>query len=280
MRTSGIGATTELAGVIGYPVRHSRSPVLFNTAFDRLGLDWVFLAFEVAPGMAGDALAGFRALGLRGLAVTMPHKSDLVGLVDRLTPEAARLGAVNSVYRDGGEVVGANTDGAGFLDSLRAEGMDPAGWRCVVLGAGGAARAVILALAGAGAAEVVVVNRTPAAGERAAALAGRAGRTGTAAEASGADLVVNATPLGMGESAELPLDSALLGPGQAVVDLVYHPPATPLLVAAARRGARPLGGLGMLVHQAGHQVRAWTGLEPPLAAMAAAAGAPPSSYPA
>ncbi|MHB1924327.1 MAG: shikimate dehydrogenase family protein, partial [Acidimicrobiales bacterium] len=141
-----LSGTTEVAGVIGSPIRHSLSPALFNAAFAALGLDWAFLAFEVAPGSAAGAMAGFRALGLRGLSVTMPHKSAVAGLADRLTPAAARLEAVNSVYWSGSEVVGDSTDGAGFIDSLAAEGVDPAGLSCAVLGAGGAARAVVAAL--------------------------------------------------------------------------------------------------------------------------------------
>jgi len=202
--------------------------------------------------------------------VTMPHKTDMAALVDRLTPDAERLGAVNSVYWAGSQVVGDSTDGAGFLDSIREEGVEPAGRTCLVLGAGGAARAVVVALAGAGAAEVVVVNRSPGPAQRAAGLADGLARTGTPEDASAASLIVNATPLGMGGDRRLPLDPALLGPGQVVVDLVYDPLTTPLLAAAAARGALPIGGLGMLVHQAGRQLRAWTGAEPPLSAMAAA----------
>ena len=275
-----LSAATEVAGVIGSPIRHSLSPALFNAAFAELGLDWAFLAFEVAPGGAQGAMAGFRALGLRGLSVTMPHKTEVAGLVDRLTPAAERLEAVNSVYWSGSEVVGDSTDGAGFLDSLGAEGLEPAGLSCAVLGAGGAARAVVLALAGAGAAEVVVINRSPEAASRAAALAGGLGRTGPPEEAAGAALIVNATPLGMSGDPRMALDPALLGEGQVVVDLVYHPLITPLLAAAAERGARPIGGLGMLVRQAGHQLRAWTGLDPPLDAMGAAvaAGLGPSRF--
>src|SRR5205085_4603618 len=152
-------------------------------------------------------------LGVAGLSVTMPHKADVVRALDRLTPTAEILGAVNTVVRHGTrELVGDNTDGAGFLDALCTdEGFDPAGRRCLVVGAGGAARAVVRALSGAGAAEVVVVNRSRERAEVAAALAGPAGRVGVAAEAGEADLVVNATPLGMGGDASLPVDPVHLG---------------------------------------------------------------------
>jgi shikimate dehydrogenase len=258
--------------VIGDPVRHSLSPALHNAAFEALGLDWVYLAFEVPAGSAAAAVEGMRAFGIDGLNVTMPHKADVAAAVDVLSPVAERLGAVNTVVRRGGVLVGESTDGAGFVDALRAdEGFDPAGKRCLVVGAGGAARAVVLALAEAGAASVVVTGRTPDRVAAAAELAGDQGRVGEAAEAADADLVVNATPVGMGDDGGLPVDPSLLGPGQVVVDLVYHPLNTPLLAEARGRGAVAVNGLGMLIHQAAHAFRLWTGEEPPLEVMSAAA---------
>jgi len=263
--------------VIGELARHSLSPVLHNAAFRSLGMDWVYLAFPVAPGDGGAAVAAVRVLGLEGLSVTMPHKGDAARAVDRLSPVAGQLEAVNTVVRRGGDLVGESTDGDGFLDALRVDhGFDPAGRRCLVLGAGGAARAVVLALAGAGAAEVAVAGRTPDRVAAAAALAGDRGRVGTAAGAADADLVVNATPVGMdgsGQEDSLPLDldPAVFGPGQVVADLVYAPPVTPLLRAARSCGAVAVNGVGMLVHQAARQFRMWTGAEPPLEAMSAAA---------
>lgn len=258
-----------MAGVIGDPVRHSLSPVLHNAAFGALDLDWVYLAFAVPAGSAAAAVEGMRALGIDGLNVTMPHKADVAAAVDRLSPVADRLGAVNTVVRRGGVLVGESTDGPGFVDALRSdEGFDPAGKRCLVIGAGGAARAVVLALAEAGAAEVIVTGRTP---ERVAAAAELGGRVGAIEEAADADLVVNATPVGMGGDPGLPLDPALIGAGQVVADLVYHPLATPLLGEARARGAVAVNGLGMLIHQAAHAFRLWTGEEPPLGVMSAAA---------
>jgi shikimate dehydrogenase len=266
-------AATHVAGVIGDPVRHSLSPVLHNAAFRALGLDWAYVAFEVAAGDAVAAVAGARALGLAGLSVTLPHKAAVLPALDRLSPTAQALGAVNAVYREGKELVGESTDGAGLVDALRRDtGFDPAGRTCLVLGAGGAARAVVLALAGAGATEVVVVNRTPERAARAALLAGTRGRVGGEDDVVGADLVVNATPLGMAGLAEgaLAVDPARLGPDQVVVDLVYHPVRTPLLAAARERGALTVTGLGPLLHQAARAFRLWTGEDPPLEAMSAA----------
>ncbi len=160
------GATT-VVGVMGDPVAHSLSPLLQNAAFEEMGLDWVSVGFRVPPGSAEDALAGARALSLRGLSVTMPHKHAVYALLDTLTPIARRLEAVNCVSIDESGSRGDNTDGPGLVAALRrGHDFDPAGRRCLVLGAGGAARSVVAALADAGAAEVVVVNRTPEPRER------------------------------------------------------------------------------------------------------------------
>ncbi|MGD0312415.1 MAG: shikimate dehydrogenase [Acidimicrobiales bacterium] len=265
-----LSAATSVVGVMGDPVTHSLSPLLHNTAFAELGVDWVSVGFPVAAGAAGAALDGARALGIRGLSVTMPHKDDVAGRVDHLSALAGRLGAVNCVVDEDGSWRGENTDGVGFVDALRhRDGFDPRDRSCLVVGAGGAARAVIAALADAGAGAVIVVNRSPDRGLAAAVLAGASGRTGRSEDATHCDLVVNATPLGMvGQAgASWPVDPVLLHGGQIVVDLVYHPMVTPWLAAARSRGASVANGLGMLVHQAAFQVAAWTGHDPPVGAM-------------
>ena len=265
---------TAVAGVIGWPVRHSRSPAIHNAAFAAVGLDWTFLAFPVPPGDAGRALAGMAALGIEGLSVTMPHKSAVAAAVDRLTDDAIALGAVNCVARDGHLLVGHNTDGGGLVDSLRVdEGIDPTGMRCVVVGAGGAARAVVRALARAGAARVAVENRTPGRAESAALLAGSVGVVAGPDDLASADLVLNATPVGMGDDEGLPFDPVACAESALVVDLVYHPEVTPLLAAAQSAGRRTIGGIGMLVHQAARAFELWTGHDAPLRAMADAARA-------
>lgn len=263
--------TTRVAGVIGNPVRHSLSPVLHNAAFAALGLDWVYLAFEPPPDGGAAAVDAMRALELGGLSVTMPFKEQVVAAVDELSPAAGALGAVNCIRWDGDRLVGENTDGAGFVASLAADaGFDPAGRRCVVVGAGGAGRAVTRALADAGAAAVGVVNRSPARAEAAAAIAGPAGAVVGQDAVAAADLVVNATPLGMHAGDALPVDPGLLGDRHVVADLVYHPARTPLLDEAAARGARTLNGLGMLVGQAALAFEHWTHVRPPLETMRAA----------
>ncbi len=281
------GPGVAIVGVIGSPVAHSLSPLLHRTAFAALGLGdtWRSFAFEVGPGAAAGALDDMRRAGVTGLSVTMPHKADVAALVDECSAPARRLAAVNCVVNQGGSLFGANTDGEGFVSSLvRGAGFDPAGRRCLVIGAGGAARAVVLALADAGAAAVAIVNRTPERAYRAAGLAGPAGSVVTltdgsvAAAVAVADLVVNATPVGMAGvaqpgSPEWLVPPVLLGQGQVAADLVYAPRPTPWLRDAAAAGATTLDGLGMLVHQAAAQLVLWTGMEPPVEAMWRAAEA-------
>jgi shikimate dehydrogenase len=268
-------AASTVVGVMGDPIAHSLSPLLHNTAFGVLGLDWVSVGFPVPSGGAPAALAAVVPLGIAGLSVTMPHKRAAAELADELTPIAQRLQAVNCLVNRDGRLVGTNTDGQGFVEALaRGADFDPAGKRCVVIGAGGGARAVVLALGEAAASEIVVVARRPEPAVAAAELATQ-GRVGSARDAPNADLVVNATPLGMVGN-ESPTDTAIvpgeaLGPGQVVVDLVYEPSETAWMAAASRKGAVVLGGLGMLVHQASAQLEWWTGLAAPVDAMWAAA---------
>lgn len=296
-------ASTRAAGVIGWPVRHSLSPILHNAALASMGLDWAYLAFEVPPASFEAAMHGAVALGLEGLSVTMPHKEAAARLASRRSAVARKLGSANTLIFGARGVLAESTDGEGLLDDLRLNaGFDPEGRRCGIVGAGGAARAAVLALAEAGASEVIVVNRTIASAWKAAALAPGVARVARPDELSNMDLVVQATPAGMGGAASgtpSPLarvpwspaavspsgtaadqaamiagvDPALLGAGQLVVDLVYEPPVTPFLDAARRNGARVRNGLGMLVHQAAHQLTLWTDAAAPLDAMWAAARA-------
>lgn len=258
--------------MIGDPIRHSLSPTIYNAAFAEREADWVFVAFEVADGGARAALDAMRSLDLGWLSVTMPHKTAVAHGVDQLSEDAAALDAVNCVINDGGVLIGESTDGEGFLRALTQEtAFDPAGRSCMVLGAGGAARAVVLALARAGASDVVVVNRTPERGEQAATLAGTVGRVGEAGDTAGVDLVVNATPVGMRDGEALPVDVGGLSEGAVVADLVYEPEVTPLVAAARARGLTAVGGLGMLIHQAGLQFERVLDQPAPLEAMAVAA---------
>jgi shikimate dehydrogenase len=268
--------TRRLAALIGSPVEHSLSPVIHQAAFDAAGVGWTYAAFDVAPGRAAEAIAAMRVLGIAGLSVTMPHKHDVAAAVDRLDPAAAVLHSVNTVGWDGGDLVGSSTDGAGFVASLAADGIDVSGARVAVLGAGGAARSVIDALGRAGAAAISVINRTPERAQSASLLAA-VGSVGSPGDITLADLVVNASSVGMGVDPatatddDLPCDANLLEPSQIVADLVYHPLRTAWLERAEQVGARTIDGLGMLVHQAALQQEVWLGHVPDVAVMRRAA---------
>ena len=272
VRATPTGAT-RVVGVIGDPVRHSFSPVLHNAAFEALGLDWVYVAFPVPAGEVAPALQGVVALGIEGLSVTMPHKTDVARLVADASDDVRALDAANTVVRRGDRLRAEVTDGDGCLDALRSAGVDAAGKRCCLVGAGGAGRAVALALGRAGAREIVVVNRDAGRAAQAAALVGGVGRIGVMDDVREAELVINATSIGMGDDARSPIPADLLQRGQVVNDLIYHPLTTPLLRAAEAAGALAVGGLPMLVHQAARQFTLWTGVDAPIAAMQSAVAA-------
>jgi len=250
--------TARLAAVIGSPVAHSLSPAIHRAAFDAAGIDWSYVAFDVADGEAGAALDAMRTLGIAGLSVTMPHKTAVAELVDRLDPPARSLHSVNTVSWDGTSLVGSSTDGAGFVASLLEAGVDVDGSRVAIIGAGGAARSLVDALARAGSNDITVLNRTPERAEAAASLTPVAS-PGIISDISRVDIVVNATSIGMGDDDGLPCDPELFSDGQVVADLIYHPLETRWLKAAARRGCQTVDGLGMLVHQAALQQRIWLG---------------------
>jgi shikimate dehydrogenase len=254
-----------VAGVVGWPVAHSRSPVLHGFWLREHGIAGAYVPLAVRPGDLAAALRGLAALGMRGCNVTVPHKEAAAGLVDALDPAAAALGSVNlvTVWEDG-SLHGASTDGAGFLASLD---QDAPGWRdvpgpAVVLGAGGAARAIVAALRGAGRA-VRLLNRTRA---RAEALAGAGAAVLDWAERdaalAGAALLVNTTTQGMADQPKLALDLAALPRRATVCDIVYVPLETPLLAAARARGNPVVPGLGMLLHQARPAFAAFYGVLP------------------
>jgi shikimate dehydrogenase len=269
-------STPRIAAVIGSPVAHSLSPAIHQAAFDAAGVNWAYTAFDVTD--AAAALSAMRLLGLAGLSVTMPLKEDVARAVDRLDSAAQVLHSVNTVSWDGDDLVGSSTDGAGFVASLAAAGVEVDGARISVIGAGGAARSVIDALGRAGAADITVLNRTRDRAEQAASLS-KAASVGIVSDISRADIVVNATSVGMGvpiddaTDADMACDPALLRRGQVVADLVYHPLETAWMRAAADIGATTVDGLGMLVHQAALQQLRWLGAKPDTTAMRIAAEA-------
>ena len=264
-----LSGRTRLAGIMGWPVAHSLSPRLHGHWLLRYGIDGAYVPLPVPPERLEQALSALPALGFAGVNLTIPHKEAAVSLVDRLSPRAKRIGAVNTVVVEAdGTLSGDNTDGFGFIAALSES---QAGWRAeagpaVVLGAGGAARAVAVALLDAGVPEVRLLNRTS---ERARALADDLGGsvhavnwTVRAAALDGAALLVNTTSLGM--RGQPPLDLALdaLPPTALVTDVVYTPLITPLLALAQARGNPVVDGLGMLLHQARPGFRAWFGVDP------------------
>jgi shikimate dehydrogenase len=273
-RAPGVGGTSRVVGIIGWPVAHSLSPAIHNAAFGSSGLDWIYVPLPVPVGRVPEALDGLVALGFAGANVTMPHKSTCAARCDLLSDDARRLSAVNTLVIEDDAVHGYNTDAPGFDRFLRRDiGFEPPGRTALVYGAGGAARAVALSLARGGLARLTVVVRDPARSQDLrSALDGlptevtvigfdRAGDAGV-------DLAVNATPLD-GEGGSLPLPR--LGPDVVVVDLHYVPPVTPFQAEARAAGARVFGGLGLLLHQAAIAFELWTGAPAPLETMSAAA---------
>jgi shikimate dehydrogenase len=272
-----VRGTTTVVGVFGYPVKHSASPPMHNAAFAALGLDWAYVPFTVAPEQVGTALAGVRALGLRGVNVTVPLKELVPPHLDELTTRARALGVVNTVVNEGGRLRGDATDGPGLLAALAHGGATVGpGTRVVVLGAGGSARAVVYALAEAGA-SVIVANRSV---ERAEALtrdfAGVGDITPVAltpdavsAALTDAAVLVNTTSVGMHPNAgEMPpVTPDALRPDLFVSDLIYNPRETRLLALAREQGCRTQNGVEMLVRQGALAFTQWTGVEPPLDAM-------------
>jgi shikimate dehydrogenase len=265
---------THFAGVLGWPLEHTLSPPIHNAAFRSLGIDWVYFAWPVPPEDLAAAVGGIRALGAMGANVTMPHKEAVVDLLDEISGDAAAVGAANTIQRFGDRLIGHNTDVDGFKEFLSSDaGVDADGASAVVLGSGGAARAVVRALADLGAVQVTIAARDL---DRAAPVAAIAPDVAEVRQfelanrlAEGVDIVVNATPLGA--HGEDPLPEVKWHAGQLVVDLLYIPPTTPLVHRAHSAGANASNGLGMLVHQAAASFRIWTGMDPSLEAMSAAA---------
>ena len=278
-----ITAKTHVVGLIGDPVEHSVSPAMHNAAFACLELDYVYLPFRVPKERLGEAIGGVRGLGFRGINVTIPHKVAVMSFLDEIEPVAEKIGAVNTIVNDNGHLTGYNTDAGGFLLALGRAGFKPDGKKAVILGAGGASRAISFALAGGGA-RLVILNRREeldwavelagrireAAGQEAIAFELNTGNLEQALE--GAALLVNATSVGMHPNVEsTPVDKKLLRPGLVVFDAVYNPLQTRLMREAGEAGATPVSGLDMLIGQGTMAFELWTGEKSPAAEMKKAA---------
>ncbi|MFQ5735013.1 MAG: shikimate dehydrogenase [Planctomycetaceae bacterium] len=269
----------ELTCVFGQPVAENPTQAMIEAAFQHHNLDWRYLTIEVAPEGLADAVRGMRAMGFRGGNLTIPHKVAVIEHLDRTTESAGLMGAVNCILRVGDELVGENTDGKGFVESLR-EVTDPKAKRVVMFGAGGAARAMSVELALAGAAQITIVNRTPQRGRELVELlqtkvdadAQFVEWAGDYAVLDGTDVVINATSIGLfpDVDARVPVDVETLQAGMVVADVIPNPPRTRLVRDAEARGCTVLDGLGMLVNQGVIGFRLWTGVDPDPGVMRAA----------
>ena len=268
----------ELVGVFGHPVAENPTVVMIEAAFRELNLNWRYLNLEVLPEDLQAAVQGLRAMQFQGINLTIPHKVEVLQYLDDVAPDAKLMGAVNTVRREGDRLIGENTDGKGFLRSVKEDaGLDPTGKRIVFLGAGGAARAMTVEMALAGAESITIVNRTPERGESLTQLL----KDNTPAESDfvrwdhsysipeGTDAVVNSTSIGLFPNiTDKPdIDYGSITSDMVVCDVIPNPPITPFLQEAEAKGATTLDGLGMLVGQGAIGFKMWTGLDAPVSVM-------------
>jgi shikimate dehydrogenase len=276
MRISG---KTRICGLIGDPVEHSLSPCLQNAAFQNRGLDFVYVVFKVKKEDLKEAISGMRSMGIYGLNVTMPYKIDVIQYLDDLDETAKSIGSVNTILNKNGRLVGYTTDGKGALEALKYNRVDPSGKKVVILGAGGASRSVSLTLVKE-VKELVVLNRTlrkaeelvkelmASKGVNVTVKAGELNHGNAKQELQNADILINATSLGMRPyDALMPVDSSLLRSDLAVFDLVYEPLETRLLMEAKKKGATTVDGLAMLAFQGALSFEIWTGKKAPVEVM-------------
>lgn len=263
-----ISGTTKITGLYGYPVEHSLSPAMHNSAFEYLGLDYCYVTFPVKPELLGEAVKAIPALDLKGVNVTVPHKENVIPFIDAVSDEVRFIGAVNTIQNSGGRLVGHNTDGRGFMESLAEAGIHVEGRSVLIIGAGGACRAISYYLSDKAEklrifdideAKVGKLVRDLRTIRHNVSIAERPD------DIEGVDIIVNATPLGLKETDRAPLDLSLLDEKMTVCDLIYK--KTPLLMAASRKGCRVLDGLGMLLHQGVLAFEIWTGIKPPVEIM-------------
>ena len=276
MRDSIISGTTRICGLIGDPIEHTMSPAMQNAAFKKKGIDFLYVPFRVRKEELGRAIEGMRALHIKGLNVTIPHKVAAIRFLDELDPLAEKIGAVNTIVNEDGVLTGYNTDATGFLQALLENGIEPEGKNVLVLGAGGASRAISLILADSGA-RLTILNRLQEL-DWAEELAGRISqifkrevkalelnRKNLTSTLKKTDILVNATSVGMTPDIEqTPVASNLLKPEITVFDIVYNPIKTRLLKEAEAAGAKTISGVEMLVWQGALAFEKWTGLKAPV----------------
>jgi len=271
-----ISGKTKLYGIFGYPVEHTFSPGMHNAAFKKLNMNACYVPFAVHPDQLKDAAKAILPLGLCGLNITVPHKQNVIACLDDLSEEARLIGAVNTIQIAEGKLVGHNTDGRGFIRSLHDNaGYDPKGKTILLIGSGGAARAVGFSLALSGVRRIFLYDVDHRKADtlardirRKTGIDTRALSTGAVAEAAdAAGCLINATPLGLKKNDPLPLKKEVIQKRHLVCDLVYNPPETKFLKAAKEKGAKRLSGLGMLLYQGVIAFEIWTGVKAPVGVM-------------
>ena len=270
-----VSGNTSVYGIFGYPVKHSLSPLMQNAAFLKVGIDAVYVPFEVEPDKLGEAISGVRALGVKGINVTVPHKERVIEHLDYISDEAEFLEAVNTVKNENGELTGYNTDAEGFLRSLIEEKIKLEGKKVLMFGAGGAARAVGYALLKGGVKFLNIVNRNFQRAKEVGKLLGTRGNvlvfplkeSTVEALLKDTDLIVNTTSVGMAPDDPRLFNYSRIPEGITVVDIIYNPPETPLLKAAREKGCKIVNGLGMLVYQGAVAFEIWTGKKAPVNTM-------------
>jgi shikimate dehydrogenase len=268
-----IDGKTELVGIVGYPIEYTLSPAIHNAAFHVLEMNWLYIPLRVPPGKVESAFRGMKAMGFRGANVTIPHKMESASFVDELKGDASLLGAVNTISFVDGILVGHNTDAEGFADFLKDTGIEVRQASVFIIGAGGASRAVALALVREGASRIFIMNRTPGKAHELRELLKRVNPASEilvrtldfegASIARECDLIVNCTPLANEKREELPLNYDSLHSRQWIVDLKYSKPASAFLREADKRGTRTANGEGMLLSQAAASFKVWTGRDAP-----------------
>lgn len=268
-----IDSNTNLFCVIGNPIKHSKSPLMHNAALQKAGENGVYVAFDIANDKLKEFIDGFKTMGIKGANVTIPHKENIMKYLDGLTKEAEIIGAVNTIYRDGDKLIGDNSDGKGFILSLMKEGeFDPKDKKVVILGAGGASKAVTIKLADEGVKEIALYDLDEKKAEELVKhiqkMYGekikieRINKNDIEEKVKESNLLVNCTPIGMKESDPELVSEEVFSRNHVVYDLIYNPERTKLLQGAERKGAKVVNGLGMLVYQGAISFERWTGKKP------------------
>jgi len=258
-----IAGTTKLTGIIGWPIEHTLSPPMHNAAFESLSLDYCYVPFLVSPDALKDSIKAIKALNIRGVNVTAPHKEKVMAYLDEIDREAAFIGAANTLVNTEGRLIGHNTDGRGFMQSLAENAIDPRDKNILIVGAGGAARAVGYSLVQK-AKSISLFGRTKTRVQKLVRDLNRVNNSVSSCNdlsaVGGYHMIINATPLGLNKEDPLPLDTSSLKPGQIVYDLIYK--KTRLLERASKRGCVTVSGLGMLLWQGVLAFELWTGRKP------------------